>query len=262
MNEIPSKVAAYSFKKLNPGLDVYISYLEDYPILLKNHDKPFYRSGRRLVWDTSKHQSFFPVRFLCAETHRKMKRDKRWILVIDPDVFCLKKLDSLNSFINAAEAINKNLIAWNSNSSVMLVDTEKISWSEQSLIEDVFLRNDDFDKYMFLRNYPHCPLPRQYNMYDVIKDETIMLHTTNTETQPWKTGVQYLEWELHNKPRHPNARTLTFREHPNQKVKNTVFSLFKESYEDGQFTLKDIELAIANRALRSDIKEVIGLDKP
>ena len=259
MNDIPAKVAKYSFEKQNPGLNVHLEYLEDHPKLLENHNHYFYRDGVKMQWDTTKHQSFFPVRFLCAESHKAKKRTEKWILVTDPDIFCLKDLEKLNSYIKKAEEKKSNIIAHGSNSSVMLLNTEKVNWTEDELIRDVFKKKANFDNWMYL-NFPKVlTLPGAYNQYDRITKNTALLHTTKTETQPWKTGITYEEWELHNKIRKPNNKKLKFKNHPSRLVRECVFSLFKEAYDNKIFSLDEIEEAIRDKALRCDIKLVCDL---
>jgi len=259
MNDIPAKVAKYSFEKHNPGLEIYIEYLENHPNLLEYHNASFFRGNSQLTWDTSKHQSFFPIRFLCGESHINARRNHKWILVIDPDVFCLKDLSIFNSYIEQAENENKSIIAWNKNSSVMLINTEESRWTEASLIQKVFIEKQDFNNWMFLQPYSVVELPKKFNEYDIIKPDTILLHTTNTETQPWKTGIRYQAWELHNQPYNPNSPTLEFKNHPNPQVKSFVFELFKEAYEHDLFTLDEVESSINNRALRPDIIQICNL---
>ena len=123
MNAVPTKVSKYSFEKLNPGLNVYVDPLEDHPKLLEYHNHTLYRGKKKLNWDSTKHQAFFPVRFLCGETHKTNNRQEKWILVTDPDIFCLKDLEVLNSYITQAEEKNINIIAAKRNSAVMLLNT-------------------------------------------------------------------------------------------------------------------------------------------
>jgi hypothetical protein len=270
MNEIPTRVARYSFEKHSPGLNIYIERLEDHPKLLQYHNQPFYRGLTKskiekpplteLNWDSNKHQAFFPVRFLCCETHKANNRPEKWILVVDPDIFCLKNLEVLNSYIRKAEEANIGILAVDSNSSCMLINTEVIRWTEDSLIQDMFIAHNDFDNWMFLRNNGELiDLPVIFNQGDTVNAKTVMLHTTKTETQPWKSGIRYKSWEIHNKVPNAEDKTLVFKEHRSKKVKTTVFNFFKEAYENKLFSDSEIRSSIENRALRPDIKCVCNI---
>ena len=58
----------------------------------------------------------------------------------------------------------------------MLVNAEKISWTESELLQDIFIKKVDFDDYMFLRLEGVEGLPKILNEYDDIKSDTILLH--------------------------------------------------------------------------------------
>jgi hypothetical protein len=259
MNDVPTRIAKYSYKKHNPNLNIWTDKLEDHPELLKYHNYSFYRDGKQLNWDSTKHQAFFPVRFLCVETHKKNNREEKWILVADPDIFCLKNLDVLNEYINEAEKNNLNIISVEGLSSMMLLNTEKINWTEAGIIQDVFVDKNNFNKWMFLQGFSQLRLPKIFNHHDTMDANTVLLHTSNTETQPWKTGIKYKEWELHNKIPSANSIELTFSDHPNQEVKKAVLSLFTEAYEKNLFSNADIDEGITEKALRPDIKHVCNI---
>ena len=88
MKDIPTRVSKYSYIKNNPGINIWIDNLEEHPNLLNYHNQSFYRDENKLSWDSTNHQAFFPVRFLCVETHKNNLRKEKWILIADPDIFC------------------------------------------------------------------------------------------------------------------------------------------------------------------------------
>jgi hypothetical protein len=256
-NYIPTLVSKYSFTKENKDLDIYIENLDDHPKILSNNNSFFYRSGKKLQWDSTKHQSFFPVRFLCVESHKKNNRKHRWILVIDPDIFCIKSIEILNQYIKEAESKEIPIISHNGESSMMLIDTSIINWTEVDLINDMFIEKNDFNNWMFLKKYKYLNIPSIFNEKDTINNNTILLHTTNTETQPWKTGIKYYESELHNKIKSKNDKLMEFKEHKSCDVKKFVFSLFNEIYNKNIISEEDIKNAINNKYIRPDILKII-----
>lgn len=263
-NYVPAMVGKYSFEKLNSSIKVFVEILENYENLIKNNNSIFYRNNNQLQWNITKSQSFFPLRFLCIETHNKRKINdsnlKKWILIVDPDIFCVKNLQILNQYIEQAEQSNLNIIACRKqlnlfNSSFMLVNSDEINWNENYLIEDVFVNKNDFDNWMFLKSHSVLEIPDIFNCYDEIKNDTCVLHTTRTETQPWKSGILYKESDLHNKISNLlEKKNKKFREHPNQNVKDYVFGLFKEAYDLNYITNENIDIGIQTEGLRNDIR--------
>lgn len=162
-NHLPALVCKYVLQKHNPGIRVFIEYLEDYELLIKQDLNFYHRDTGSYRLNISKSQSFFMVRFLATEKYKiKMGDDaKKWILIIDPDIFCLKNIIELNSYIKAAEDTNKFIIACKKlhytdmkfNSSLMLVNVSLISWEEESFVSNIFDNNENLDNYMFLKKY-------------------------------------------------------------------------------------------------------------
>lgn len=258
MNFVPAKIVQYSLEKYNPGLTVYLYKQEQCHTLLGNHLNSFYRSGQLLQWNKTKSQSFFPVRFMCVEEHKRQNRNSRWIVVMDPDIFCIKSIRGLEAFIQRAEENHKSILACKKqqnkyNSSFMVLDTHNIDWTEETICFDIFEKHRNFDDYMFLEAFDPLELPGEYNEYDTIKSNTILFHTTMTVTQPWKTGIQYCKSDLHNNPYKPNEPMSVFQEHPNTLVKQTFFLLASESYKYQYITDTDIQTGIEKKGLRADL---------
>ena len=91
-----------------------------------------------------------------------------------------------------------------------------------------------------------------YNEYDKITDKTILLHTTKTHTQPWKTGLTYKDHELHNIPISNDSKELVFEKHKSQQVEDFFFKLSKEAYDNNFINDDLIKLSIKNKYIRRD----------
>ena len=114
----------------------------------------------------------------------------------------------------------------------MYVDTNILSWGEENVVNDMFDLSKDFDDYMRLYNYDVNLLEEnKYQSFDKITDETIFVHITKTETQPWKTGLGYKEYELHNRPRNYKGKFKVFEKHKRESTANFFFQLSKEALE-------------------------------
>lgn len=259
-NRIPALVSYYSFLNENPNLQIYIKNLEDCNLLYKCNNKLFIRNKTDCMLNINSSQSFFFVCFLCCEEHKIKLRNKKWILVIDPDIFCLKNIYKLNEFIEHAENINKTIICYNNLSSFMLINTEKINWTEQNIVQNIFELKEDAENYMGLSKYKSeiLNIPEEFNSYDKLNAITICLHTSQTHTQPWKTGIKYFPSDLHNRiPNKLEKKDKIFEEHSNKEIIQTIFSLFKRARDNNFFTDKEIQEEIKRENIRPDIFNLI-----
>lgn len=264
-NLLTALISQYSFKKFHPYLNVNISIIEkDFPKFLENDGKVFLRKSRNFecVWYKEYSQSFFPIRFLIPE---KVNYSGN-ILIIDPDIFLVKKLDIdiLKDYLtdkNICACMNINGLPA---SSVMLLNAAKFKhWNYEQLCNDMFVKKKDFDSYMYLKdeqkNMTISTLPSYYNDYDIITSDTILLHTTKTHTQPWKTGMIYKKHELHNMRKNEDSEELIFEKHASQKVEDFFFKLAKEAYDNGFIDKQLIEQSIENKWIRKDFFNKINL---
>jgi hypothetical protein len=222
------------------------------------HNKNFYRNNTQLQLNINSSQSFFFVRFICCELAKK-NNSKKWILIIDPDIFCLKSIESLNTYIIEAERRNKFIITYNKLSSFMLINTEKINWTEKNIVHNIFVNKEDCDNYMLLKKYKDIILdiPQKFNSYDKLNQETVCLHTSLTSTQPWKTGIKYFPSDLHNNiPGKDEKKNCVFLKHKSDKIENKIMRLFKEGFVNKYFNSEDLKQEIHRENIRPDIFEI------
>ena len=75
----------------------------------------------------------------------------------------------------------------------------QIKWNFKKILSDLFsfkidyknLMDLTFDKSLKIKELSKC-----YNSHDIINPDTILLHTTNRITQPWKEGLN-IDFERH-----------------------------------------------------------------
>lgn len=259
-NKIPALVSSYTFRKHNPSLNISIENLEDCKLLMEHDKKKFNRKGKALQLNVKSSQSFFFVRFICCEL-AKNKKSKKWILIIDPDIFCFKSINILNNFIKTAEQNNKSIIAYNNLSSFMLINTDKINWTETNIVNNIFHKNEDADNYMFLKKYYNdiLPIPHIFNSIDNLTNETICLHTSKTYTQPWKTGIRYFPSDLHNNiPNINETKNQVFGRHSSKIIEKITLNLFKQALIHKYFSIDDLKEEIQRENVRPDILKLIN----
>ena len=78
-------------------------------------------------------------------------------------------------------------------SEMMLLNAKKVNWNFKSLIEKLFNLELDYSDLMnlsFNENLKIKNIDKKYNSHDNINSDTVLLHTTNRLTQPWKEGLK------------------------------------------------------------------------
>lgn len=246
--------------------DVEIILESDVPQLNYFFSRPYLRGGRMLKFDKNDMQSFTLLRFYIPE----LLGYKGKALVIDPDVFLVREgLEQLEDFnfesssIYARRGLQKN--SWGS--SVLLLSCKYLQhWSLQSFIDQLHLGQIDYDDLINLRYEKSiAPLDTKWNEFDDIKSDTILLHTTEKLTQPWRAGLKLnssIKPFLKFIPRVPLykifGKDLTLgREHPNQQVSNFFFEELSKCISKNLVSISDINSGIEKKFLREDLKDVI-----
>ncbi len=229
--------------------------------------KPYLRRGRMTLFDKYDMQSFTLLRFYIPE----LMDYKGRALVIDPDIFLIKNgLEELENFsfdsspIYARKGLQKN--SWGS--SVMLLSCENLKhWSLKLFIEQLHNGHIDYDDLINLRlEKSVAPLETKWNEFDAIKPETLLLHTTEKLTQPWRAGLKLnssIPPLLRFIPRAPIYRIfgkdLTIgREHPSIEVTQFFFSELSRCVAENIISIDEIDSGIKKKFLRQDLKDKLG----
>ena len=112
-----------------------------------------------------------------------------------------------------------------------------------------------FDKSLKIKE-----LSKSYNSHDIINSDTILLHTTNRITQPWKEGLN-IDFEQHISQKYKFKQYLkkiiglkynkkifenTYQRHPEQHVIDKFKELFYFAKENNFINERDIDISIKN----------------
>ena len=255
---LAAKVSKYSFEKF--GCEVKIMNLEDNIFLKSNFNKKIRRNDK-IAHFKDDLQSFTLLRFYAPELNNFSDK----ILIIDPDIFALKnpktlfdEIDDSNYDIACTFYNNKP------RSEMMLVNAKNLNWNFNKIIKDLFslkidyrdLMNLNFDKNLRIKN-----IDKKFNSHDIINSDTVLLHTTNRITQPWKEGLQvnfersnltsFYFFKQHlkkilNLSYDKNSISKIFQKHPDENVINFVKKLFIEARENKIISDKEINEEILN----------------
>ena len=244
--------------------DIDILLESSVPMIKYFHSKPYLRGGRLTHSDKNDMQSFTLLRFYIPQ---KMNYEGE-ALVIDPDIFLIQsgledieKLSLETHSIYARQGIQKN--SWGS--SVMLLSCKDFKhWSLESLINRLHQAEIDYDDLINLRLENSIgTLESKWNEFDDIKKDTILLHTTERLTQPWRAGLKLnssIKPFLKFIPKKPIykifGRDLTLgKEHPNDQITEFFFKELFSCISNNLISMQEIELAVKNKFLRQDIVE-------
>jgi hypothetical protein len=111
-------------------------------------------------------------------------------------------------------------------------------------------------------------IDNKFNSHDKITENTILLHTTDRITQPWKENL-LIDFEIQNKTilnylKHITRKTLgmkyeknivakRYQKHPDNKVINIVKEIFLEAKKNKFITEQEIQFAIDNKFISEKI---------
>lgn len=269
---LPAKIAKFSFQNyLEPSIEIEIINNENLPYLAKITGKEYLRRGKKELFNPNDMQSFTLARFCIP----KLMGYKGNALVIDPDIFLVSphqfRLHKDFCFDKYAIFCRKN----NSNnswaSSSMFLNCSKLKhWKIEDFINQLIDRHIDyFDLINLIKETADiCEIPRIWNDFDNLDNKSILLHLTQKDSQPWRTGLRlntYIPPILGLIPRAPIyrlfGRNLNIgREHPNDNISNLFFTLFRECIKTKIITEDEIDTAIADGFLRQDIKNIVLSD--
>ena len=261
---LASKVSAYSFKRF--GLDVELMNFDDNTYLKNFINKKYFRNKKFKIFKDDL-QSFTLLRFLAP----KLNNFNDYILVIDPDIFALKDPKILKNEIDNLHNVYCTFYNNFPRSEMMLIDAKKVTWDFNYLINQLFNHNLDYQNLMnlsFDQNLKIKKINNKFNSHDFIDEETVLLHTTNRLTQPWKEGLK-IDFERHNfsyslylknlikkylnKDYDSSLLAVNYQTHPNSQVINTVKNLFWEAKKEKFISEEEINLAINNKFISNKI---------
>jgi hypothetical protein len=86
-------------------------------------------------------------------------------------------------------------------SEMMLINAKKIHWDFEQIMKELFELKIDYKDLMALsfdKKLKVRIIDNKFNSHDKITENTILLHTTDRITQPWKENL-LIDFEIQNK---------------------------------------------------------------
>ena len=264
--KLAALVSKYSFERF--GHQVEIMSVEENDLITKKLNQKILRKGKKKIYRDDL-QSFTLLRFLAPQLNGH--KDK--ILIIDPDIFALK--DPKKIIEDHSNTSDLSCVFYDNvpRSEMMFVDATKVKWNFKSIISKLFKFEIDYDDLMNFKFNPDLiinKISECYNSHDKINDDTILLHTTNRITQPWKEGLKINFFKnnlstfqifkehvkkIMGKSYNEEFISKSFLKHPNKDVINCIKNLFKEAKKLNYFSQQDIEKEVANLNISRKIFE-------
>ena len=244
--KIAAMAAAFSFKKF--GYDnIEILELEKNELLMSKLNSSFLRNKKLIKFEYDL-QSFTLLRFLPFE-----KKNHEDCLIIDPDVFAVKNPTAfLNNIISNNDFdIGCTVINSLFRSEVILLKNTNFSWNFKDIIDDLFNHKIDYNDLINFKSNKYFSniftLPIRVNEHDTINNDTLLLHTSQRITQPWKEGlkIDFKKKEISLKYKvvqfikkifglryNKELFSKFYIQHPNALVSNYVVKLFSNALKD------------------------------
>ena len=267
--EIAAKIAASSFVKNGfDKKDIFFIEFEKFNILKKKIGKNYLRAGKIKSFKDDL-QSFTFLRFAAP----KINGFKDKILVIDPDVFALKNTEFLEDLIKADDEICCTFINGKARSEIMFIDASKVKWDFEEIIEKIFNLELDYKDLINLQFEENRKIKKidlnTFNSHDKIFKDTILLHTSKRETQPWKEGlkidfsydhsfkvslfkiVKNFFNQIRNLNFSKNIFYQTYNRHPSEEVREMLRNLYLYALENNFIQKNDVDEAVENKFISS-----------
>lgn len=283
LGAILAEYALRAHSKHNDKFDIRIMHYDDFEFLHKKEGQTFLRDGGKRVWVRDDLQAFTPTRFLPPQLMNYQGR----AVVIDPDVFAIGDVWDLLSRDMHGKAIVCRPKSGNKGkrgclaTSVMLLDCEKLThWKVAEQFDAMFDFKRDYMKWVCLKYEDPDTIgffELEWNDFDHLTDQTLMLHTTKRNTQPWKTGlpIDYRPADSFRlfPPKHWLRRARralfgdygmlgTYKKHPDPNQEQFFFSLLRDALDHGAVTEERLREEMAKNHLRHDALELVEKARP
>lgn len=260
--------------------------LEEFPGLTKYFGNSYLRNGIVTIWAKNDLQSFTLLRFLVPE----LSNFEGFSIVTDPDVFLMKNYSSVKSMVKNIDAdifcrkVTKENKTYDE-SSIMIFRNESFkNFDFNETIKNLFEKKIDYKELIHLNYFKKTGLrihnfDENFNSFDKFTSETIFLHTTGRQTQPWKEGLDIdFSFHVQDKTTNPAKGILVkvkiylqkikrvirskifpikYIRHPNIEVISFFDELFLQAYQSNIIDKEMILDAIAKKYISKKYKKFL-----
>ncbi|MBW2268633.1 MAG: hypothetical protein JRH16_08650 [Deltaproteobacteria bacterium] len=281
---VGAHVAEHSLRRNSrrpDAFDVRILNSAEYPFFQAKQGQEFLRGGTLRRWWNEDLQSFTPIRFMPPELMEYQGR----AVVIDPDIFAvgdvleLLEMDMGGKALMAVPRSGFQGVEGYYSSSSMLLDCAQLThWRCEEQFNQMFEGKLDYLDWIALKlERPETigALAPEWNHFDILNDDTKLLHTTHRRTQPWKTGLPIdftpgidgrKSWvsraglKLQDVNRRVLGRRLfsgKYKPHPDPHQEAFFFGLLRECVDEGIVSEAFLREQMRSNHVRHDAFEVL-----
>ena len=148
----------------------------------------------------------------------------------------------------------------------------------EKIIDDLFSFKIDYSELInleFIDKNSIGLIDENFNSHDEITDQTILLHTTNRITQPWKTGLdidysynvsnlnlfinyfkKYVGLDYQKK-----FLEKKYQPHPDKKVIKFVTKLFEDAFNAKKITYEELIFSVEKKFISKQFLDSLKLNK-
>jgi hypothetical protein len=281
---VAALVSAHSLKSRSKSphlFDVRLLRLEETPHLYNRHKQKFvwFDGDPPSVWNRHNLQAFAPLRRMVPALLGFQGR----ALVIDPDIFAIGDVyDLLSRDMGGKAILCRELPQIREgtrlySSSVMLLECDKLThWQWERDIDELFTGHLKMGRWLWMVDEPPELIglfEEEWNHFDTLNENTKLLHTTKTRTQPWKTGLPAdyygharagAVWlgALKRVARQIVLGRDRYQPHPDPRQEQLFFALLSECLAQGSVTTRFLHEAIRKGYLRKDAFALLARREP
>ena len=259
---IGAKVAKYLWEEIGCR-NVEIINVDELGILDGLWNEEYLRGGKIEKFSKEDLQSFTMSRFY----PEKITRDD--YIVTDPDVFptCASAYEAIKIIASDATRNPLNVTVSEGkagfNSSVMIRSAgSRRLWDFDAMLTALLEKQADYNDFILLKFVtPLISLvDERFNSFDILNDNTLLLHNTGRLTQPWKEGlpVDFINHKQSPASRLSKQNTLQrYKRHPDEKQIKFFMAALARAVKAGSISQNELELAASRKYVRQDIVEVL-----
>ena len=267
---IAAKVSSETFNSF--GHSSKIINVEDFNEITKYFGHKYLRKGKEVIFKDDL-QSFTLLRFLIPE----LFKSEDPFLIIDPDVFAIKDPVSILKNVKNNQKLYCTFINKIPRTEVMFFNSKNQLWDFKKIIKDLFdfkIDYNDLFKLNFLDYKILGKLDNKYNSLDEINEETVLLHTTNRRTQPWKEGLK-IDFEVHATKFNILYNTFKnllglnhnrdivgnlYQKHPNGEVIEFIVKAFNTAHKKKIITEEELQNSVKFNYISENFMKKLTLD--
>ena len=268
--QLAAKVSEDTFKSF--GLETEIILAENYKQITNFFGSSYIRKGKKVIFKDDL-QSFTLLRFLIP----KLSKANSPIMIVDPDIFAINDPKTILNSTLENDKIYCTFIDNKPRTEMMVLNPKYNFWNFNEIIQKLFNLEIDYDDLFnlnFIEKFKISEVKNIFNSLDKIDHDTVLLHTTNRRTQPWKEGLK-IDFQVHASKlnffynhfrkifglsHNRNITESTYLKHPDSKVIQYIINIFNKAYKKKIISKSEILDSVEKKYISSSFLQKLDID--